>query len=404
VTSVANGIGGAISRLAAGFRGPQKPEGGGAPGPAGTTPPLAGAEAVSAPAAHISSEEIADLRRRLTRSLDEINLVAQRLIDVVEGQSLPPEEKRKRIESIQERAEATADEYARSHEQVGRPAPVQAEGITEEQLADLRAGYERKLTENEETYHERLAELERRLSRRERELVALYNPVFSAQQAREALSRAQAVSGPVRHADYRPILAQENIIDRAAYERLVRQARDLEILTDQLAKIPYKNSVPQAIQRVRQAGRELASGYDRMWTGLADSLQQSKAEADHLAIALDQSKADAERYHQALNEQQQIVQRFLAAMDRLTFDTRETGYVLDSADPESILLYVGKVYGAKVGDLAYIFRNEDELIATVRIVAVDDSVQARLVQLSTSDRPIRPFDKVLIEVTPEVGG
>jgi hypothetical protein len=359
---------------------------------------------VSAPAAQITSEEIVELRRRLAQSLDEINLVAQRLIDIVEAQSLPAEEKRKRIESLQERAEATADEYIRSRERAAGPGMPEAPVFTEEQLAEVREGYERQLTESDEAYRARIAELESRLSRRERELIALYNPVFSAQQAREALARAQAVSGPVRQADYRSILAQENIIDRAAYERLVRQARDLEILTEQLAKIPYKNSVPQAIQRVRQAGRELAAGYDRMWTGLADRLQQSRAEADRLAIALDQSKADAERYQQALTEQQRVVQRFLAAMDRLTLDTRETGYVLDSADPDSILLYVGKVYGAKVGDLAYIFRNDDELIATVRIVAIDDSVQARLVQLSTSDRPIRPFDKVLIEVTPEVGG
>jgi hypothetical protein len=92
------------------------------------------------------------------------------------------------------------------------------------------------------------------------------------------------------------------------------------------------------------------------------------------------------------------------ALDQLARSSREGGYILDPRDPQSILLYVSRLRDPKVGDTVYVFRKEDELIATLRITAVSDGVRASLLQQSEPGKPVVAFDRILLASAEETRG
>ena len=78
--------------------------------------------------------------------------------------------------------------------------------------------------------------------------------------------------------------------------------------------------------------------------------------------------------------------------------SRENGYVLDARNPEKIIVYIDKIHAVRDGDLGYVFRQEDNLIATIRFDVTSREITASLVELTSEDAAMAPFDKVLIDL------
>jgi hypothetical protein len=239
------------------------------------------------------------------------------------------------------------------------------------------------------TYEARLAAAE---ERRAREVAAAaaeaarrYNPVLTQPAVADALRRRvdRGLYGREVSAPYREVLGREGIVTREQYERLRSRAAEIDLLAGRLLQVPYTNSVPPALERIRDAGQTLALEYGRIWGALADRL-----ESRDRRIAALESEAE----------------QFSLAMDSLARSTREGGYVLDPRDPRSILLYVSRIHAPRVGDTVYVFRKEDELLATLRITAVGDTVRASLVEQGAPQKPIAAFDRILLAAGEETRG
>ncbi len=212
-----------------------------------------------------------------------------------------------------------------------------------------------------------------------------FNPVLSDRSLAAALARNvnRDLFGADVSAPYREVLAREGIASREQYDDLHRRAAELDALTGRLLEVPYTNSVPPALERIRDAGQTLALEYGRIWSKLADRL-----ESRDQRIARLETEA----------------QQFTLAMDSLARSTREGGYVLDPRDPQSILLYISRLHAPQVGDTVYVFRQEDELLATLRITAVGETVRASLVEPGTARKPIAAFDRILLAAAEEKKG
>ena len=212
-----------------------------------------------------------------------------------------------------------------------------------------------------------------------------FNPMIDGGRLTPALARDvnRGLFGADVSAPYRDVLAREGIASREQYEALRARAAELDALTGRLLEVPYTNSVPPALEHIRDAGQTLALEYGRIWSQLADRLETR----DH-RIARLEAQAD----------------QFALAMDSLARTTREGGYVLDPRDPQSIVLYISRLHAPRVGDTVYVFRSEDELLATLRITAVGDTVRASLVERGETLKPIAAFDRILLAASEEKKG
>jgi len=217
------------------------------------------------------------------------------------------------------------------------------------------------------------------------EIVRRYNPVLDQGDLQVILSRGvdRSLFGADASAPYRDLLEREGIASREQYERLRNRASELDTLTGRLLEVPYTNSVPPALERIREAGQTLAREYGRIWSALADRIQARDERISALEGQVDQ---------------------FALAMDQLARDTREGGYILDPRDPQAILIYVSRLHAPQVGDTVYVFRREDELLATLRITAVGDTVRASLVEQAAPGKPIAAFDRILLALAEEKRG
>jgi hypothetical protein len=61
-------------------------------------------------------------------------------------------------------------------------------------------------------------------------------------------------------------------------------------------------------------------------------------------------------------------------------------------------VYINPDIPLQEGATAYVFRQEDEPVATVELSLVNGAVIARLVSLTTPGKPIQPFDKILVQL------
>ncbi|WP_320130598.1 hypothetical protein [uncultured Sphaerochaeta sp.] len=85
-------------------------------------------------------------------------------------------------------------------------------------------------------------------------------------------------------------------------------------------------------------------------------------------------------------------------------DSEENGYVIDATDPNSIEVYINKIFrfdpehGIKDGSYGYVFRNEGEPIALVKFSVTNMHIVAILKELYQPQNPIKPFDKILLDL------
>jgi hypothetical protein len=302
----------------------------------------------------------ADGAARIERAADDIEAAAATLTGLLQGNPAP-----------------AATPVAAAGAAPARPAAAET----------LRLAYEARLREAEERHAREMAALRASLAGKPTsdEMVKRYNPVIDQGAAAAMLSRPvdKSLFGAAVSAPWSDVLATEGIASRQDYDRLRARAEELDTLTARLLEVPYTNSVPPALERIRDAGQTLAREYGRIWTGLVTRLQTRD---DHIATLQGQ------------------VERYELAMDQLSRDTRESGYVIDPRDPRAILLYVSRLHSPRIGDTIYVFRREDELLATLRVTAVGDTITAVLVSQAEKNKPIAAFDRILVAAAEENKG
>ncbi len=362
--------------------------------------------------------ELEDLKTEQETMIQQAREEAQRNIEILDNENLSQDVKAARIRSIRTKEAANiekirkeyGDKIKQKEEQI---AALQAEidAYDARQLAQAKQReevlnnqrrlfdmemkkatdyYENKIKELTDSYTKELKDAKQH----QEELVKLlkgnyekalqdqfnlYNPTFGEDRVKGILNRPieKGVIGPKTFGGYRTTLQKEGIATPEEYAALQRQLDDFSALLKRMKNIPYKNSMPQALNQVEYLGYLMVRDYD----GLLDELVGA---------------VDAK--NRTIGQQNDTITQFLYALDFLTQKSRENGYVLDPRNSDRIVVYLDKLRPVKDGALAYVFRRDDEPIASVRMRVKGDSIYANLVSLESKDKPIEPFDKVLVQL------
>ena len=95
------------------------------------------------------------------------------------------------------------------------------------------------------------------------------------------------------------------------------------------------------------------------------------------------------------------MQLLFDSLDYSLKDNQENGYIIDPRNLASIVVYVSKVFRFELGSrlkngvTAYVFRNEKEPIGYIRFSEASGGMVVALVELTSSDKQLQPFDKIM---------
>lgn len=206
------------------------------------------------------------------------------------------------------------------------------------------------------------------------ETVLKYNPHFTERDLRKILEdkNPPLEKGVPRLRDYKKELTSDARYSEAEFTEMRKMQSDQQSVIRRLNRIPYINSVAPSLDKIEYFSRELTGRYERMWGGLADSVRVKSAQLGH----------------------------FRFAFDYLSRTEPESGYIVDSRDPNAIYVYLRAVNMVKDGTTALVFRKDDEYVGRISFYAGDAGIMARVVE-AQEGRKIQPFDRILIKAQQE---
>jgi len=203
-----------------------------------------------------------------------------------------------------------------------------------------------------------------------------FNPIYDSYPLRGIISRGVTMANLNRNIlhSYRAVLNQENIVGQADFNYLQGYISDYDTLVNEFQKVPYENSVPGVLQQLENLTWLMVQAYENMWY----------------------------RMSLVLETKNEKLAQYAYAFTSLIRTSRENGYVLDPRDTKNMVIFVDTGYDIKDGDLAYIFRKDDQPIGTIRFNRTKngkgESLSASLTELVSADVPVEPFDKILLQV------
>lgn len=219
-----------------------------------------------------------------------------------------------------------------------------------------------------------------------RALILRYNPVFEDTRLLSVLNkRIPDIEGGIGDLPaYRATLDAEGVLSRNRFDQIRTRISDLDVLLTGVEQIPYENSIPQTLSQIRSTNRALIAEYEGFW--------------NRLTTVVDAKNEEITGLETTVAARENTISRMEYAVDTRVDIDRENGFVLDPRDPEDMLVRINPDLPVREGDLGYVFRNVDEFIGTVRFVRFPEGFRAALVSLEDSDKPVEPFDKILIKL------
>lgn len=214
-------------------------------------------------------------------------------------------------------------------------------------------------------------------------LTARWNPVFDS-----ARDRALIGEGAVRKALSEPLpfpsyLRQTAILSPEAEARIQKSYADFLYLSSKLRSIPYRNSVPPALARMEQEVRDSISAYRELLNKSSKGLE----DRDRQIAELQARAASTDR----------LLERYTWSVSEFVRQNPEGGYILDPRDPENVSVALNPAVPVADGNLGYVFRTNERIIATLAFSVKDGKLRARVLELSKGER-LMPFDPILIRL------
>jgi hypothetical protein len=128
---------------------------------------------------------------------------------------------------------------------------------------------------------------------------------------------------------------------------------DLRFLIGKLRAVPYLNSVPGALSAADSTAAALAGNYVK----LVDESSAANRQRDERIAALEDTLAKA----------RSRIDSYQFAFSGFARDENEAGFVLDTRNPERVLLYIDPFFHVAEGTSAWVFRSVDEPIAELKL-------------------------------------
>ncbi len=204
-------------------------------------------------------------------------------------------------------------------------------------------------------------------------LILKYNPVFSAQlnPILKAPMRKEYESTPPLK-DYQAELRREGVMAKDKFSALRKSIDENSILISRMQRIPYENSVPDALNQMAQLTNRIIYDYENLWYDLIEVIRQKNS----------------------------IISNYKYAFDFHSKQFPETGFVIDPRDPNSIRIHLSTIQSINNGDIGLIFRNEDEYIGKIQFVKKPFMIVGKTIEVAQFKR-IQPFDKILLKIQKE---
>ena len=234
-----------------------------------------------------------------------------------------------------------------------------------------REKYAAKIAAQRRHYERQIAQLKTKHRREIDALTLKYNPKFSE----GALARIINHQGTATYTelpdlgDFKPILSQEGITSKDKLKIVQRWIKNRDRLVKRIIEIPYINSMPKALTRLRTMDNAIVTNYERLWQQTA-TLLQKRAE---------------------------MLSKYISAFDHYMKVTPENGYVIDAADTGKIYIHYNKVLPVKEGTVGFVFREDNVFIAKVEFYRTANGLRAKQLDVREG-QSVQPFDKILIEV------
>jgi hypothetical protein len=335
--------------------------------------------------------DISLLEEEYSEKIEKINQEFDRLRDSVMAQEMSEEEKNSKMTSISgdknKKLKSAENEYkAKRREKEGEISTMEKKlkDIGSSMMDDAKKykdilGGEGKLHKMEiqnikSTYEKKIRDL-KEADRRERdELILLYNPVFKEKNLTDFLQKpvADVKEKNQYFSGIGDDLAVENAATKEQIAKMVEDIKKKNALNERLKQIPYKNSVQRSLLHSDSLAKQIFNSYDTILQKMAGTVQGKN-----------------------LN-----IKYYSYAFDYMTKSQQESGYILDPRDKTKVGIFINRVNKPHNGDLAFIFRTDDEYIATIKLKLYQGVLVGEVVDLSPR-KEIRPFDKLMLKMERE---
>ena len=316
-----------------------------------------------------------------------------RLSDTIRGKYDPLiAERRQEIEAIQSKiAEYDTkliEEAKKNEEQLNNQQKIfelEKQNLTDyydERIANLEESADAERIELTKQKEELVALLRRNHAAELQRQFRLYNPVFEGPRISGVLNRYLQVPDVDLTAltGYRQTLISEKVLTQNGFTELRINLTDFSDLLARLEVVPYQNSIPESLSRLRDLQTLIIARYEYLWNELVERI--------------DTKNEIISEQLQELAARAGLIERYEYSVDFLARDSRENGYILDARDTANILMRVNTTLPVSDGIPAYVFREVDDYIGEIKIY--ED--RAELVELANPERPIEPFDIFLIQL------
>jgi hypothetical protein len=239
----------------------------------------------------------------------------------------------------------------------------------EDELFSLRMG------EVKKAYEQEIADLKAQHRREMQDMYEKYNPVFAEKDliaiiSKPALEISDADRVYLDGLDAR--LIREKAAPQQELNNLSSWIKAINTLNARMQRIPYENSPQRTILHTSSFAKAVFGLFDGMLRNLLTTIER----------------------------QQLILSGYQAALRYMVQVQKEDGFILNAADNSRIQLHINELKSPRDGDIAWIFRTDEEKIATVRIKTLQGVRMAEVVRLEPN-KQIQPFDKIMLKLVQE---
>ncbi|MCP4596468.1 hypothetical protein [Neptuniibacter sp.] len=289
--------------------------------------------------------------------IQQLNTELKQALEVLEGQYLKRKgSKQAQIDKLQaeiDQVEGEVQRFSGGSSAILNP---------EQKLQELRI-------KNVQRYYEkRIVDLKAEFEKEKQFLIDRYNPQFDDQKINQILNtRLKEVDSQAFSEQQQKYLSDMGLISSGALSQLIATQENQAMLLSRIAEIPYINSPQSASAHLQVMTDSLNSSYSELSGTLLDNLRTSEQQLDSY-------------------------QYFLG---KLLVQQEEAGYVLDPRDAENVVVHFARPYRTDIGDMALVFRQDDQLIAELVFVDSEQGLRAKVSKLNTG-QVIQAMDKVIL--------
>lgn len=296
----------------------------------------------------------------------------------------------RQLEEEKARLEASTRAFQERLAQADRRRQVlvaSSEAVAQRQTASIQAelnerlqrlqSQSRETLEAERAFHQEFVKLmEERHAEEIRQTILRYNPIFTEEAILEIL--ALQLPTELQRPSYERLLTEEGVWNQAEYNRVSTLLNQQLTLWEHLKQIPYENSIPQALDRMKELTLASTEVLDRVWVQAAERFR-----AKNQLIA--EKNDEIQELKGAITQLQQLLSAWAESIP-------ERGFVGRVESPQRLQLWLKAAERPQIGQRYRVVQGGTQ-VGVVEVTAVEGGVFATTI--SELSRAVRSLDRLL---------